>query len=70
MVLQQPYQQGYMAEYILTAMKVLGKDATMALLKPYLGSDGYTLSSGIGVVTAANLDAYNAKLAGFGLTSS
>ncbi|MEV6544619.1 substrate-binding domain-containing protein [Streptomyces sp. NPDC051665] len=70
MVLQQPYQQGYMAEYILTAMKVLGRHATMALLKPYLGSDGYTLSSGIGVVTAADLDAYNAKLAGFGLTSS
>ncbi|MFD4555371.1 substrate-binding domain-containing protein [Streptomyces sp. NPDC058469] len=70
MVLQQPYQQGYMAEYILTAMKVLGRPATMALLKPYLGSDGYTLSSGIGVVTAANLDAYNAKLAGFGLASS
>jgi len=70
MVLQQPYQQGYMAEYILTAMKVLGKAATMALLKPYLESDGYTLSSGIGVVTAANLAAYDAKLASFGLASS
>ncbi|WP_194922801.1 substrate-binding domain-containing protein [Catenulispora pinisilvae] len=70
MVLQQPYRQGYMAEYILTATKVLGQAATMALLKPYLESDGYTLSSGIGVVTAANLDAYDAKLASFGLASS
>jgi ribose transport system substrate-binding protein len=70
MILQQPYQQGYMSEYILTAMQVLGTDATVQLLKPYLDTDGYTLSSGIGVVTAQNLAAYNAKLASFGISSS
>lgn len=70
MVLQQPYQQGYMGIYILTAMKVLGVAATMNIIKPYLSSDGYTLSSGVGLVTQANLSAYEAKLAGFGLTSS
>jgi ribose transport system substrate-binding protein len=69
MILQQPYQQGYLSEYLLTAMKVLGVAATMALVKPYLDSDGYTLSSGIGLVTAANLAAYQAKLAGLGISS-
>ena len=69
-VLQQPYQQGYMSVYILTAMKILGQQATLDLIKPYLDKDGYTLSSGVGLVTPANLDAYNAKLASFGISSS
>ncbi|HEX5493328.1 MAG TPA: substrate-binding domain-containing protein, partial [Mycobacteriales bacterium] len=43
-VLQQPYQQGYMSVYILTAMKVLGEQATLDIIKPYLDTDGYTLS--------------------------
>jgi ribose transport system substrate-binding protein len=70
MVLQQPYQQGYMSVYILTAMKVLGVQATMDIIKPYLSSDGLTLSSGVGLVTQSNLAAYNQKLQSFGLTSS
>jgi ribose transport system substrate-binding protein len=70
MVLQQPYQQGYMSVYILAAMKVLGVQATMDIIKPYLSSDHLTLSSGVGLVTQANLSAYNAKLAQFGLSSS
>lgn len=70
MVLQQPYQQGYMSVYILAAMKVLGVDQTMAIVKPYLSSDNLTLSSGVGLVTKSNLDAYNNKLASFGLKSS
>ncbi len=69
-VLQQPYQQGYMSVYILTAMKILGEQATLDLIKPYLDKDAYTLSSGVGLVTSANLDAYNAKLASFGISSS
>ena len=69
-MLQQPYQQGYMSVYILTAMKILGEQATLDLIKPYLDKDGYTLSSGVGLVTSANLDAYNAKLASFGISSS
>ena len=59
-VVQMPYQQGYTGAYILAAEKVLGKDATMAIVKPYLESDGSTLSSGVGLVTSADLSAYQA----------
>ncbi|HEX3588777.1 MAG TPA: substrate-binding domain-containing protein [Pseudonocardiaceae bacterium] len=67
-VLQQPYQQGYLSVYLLAAMKVLGVPATMKIVQPYLSSDGYTLSSGVGLVTNANLNAYNAKMAAMGVT--
>lgn len=66
-VLQQPYQQGYTGAYLLAALKVLGKDATLALVKPYLESDGTTLSSGVGLVTQANLADYQAKLTELGI---
>jgi ribose transport system substrate-binding protein len=66
-VLQQPYQQGYTGAYLLAALKVLGKDATLKLVQPYLESDGTTLSSGVGVVTRANLAAYQAKLTRMGI---
>jgi ribose transport system substrate-binding protein len=59
-VVQMPYQQGYTGAYILAAEKVLGKDATMAIIKPYLESDGSTLSSGVGLVTSSDLSAYQA----------
>jgi ribose transport system substrate-binding protein len=70
MVLQQPYQQGYMSVYILAAMKVLGVDKTMQMIKPYLSSDKLTLSSGVGLVTKDNLAEYEQKLSSFGLSSS
>src|SRR4051812_4419393 len=57
-VVQMPYQQGYTGAYILAAEKVLGKDKTMALVKPYLEKDGSTLSSGVGLVTKSDLSAY------------
>jgi len=57
-VVQMPYQQGYTGAYILAAEKVLGKDKTMALVKPYLEKDGSTLSSGVGLVTKSDLGAY------------
>jgi ribose transport system substrate-binding protein len=66
-VLQQPYQQGYTGAYLLAALKVLGKDATLNIVKPYLESDGTTLSSGVGLVTQANLAAYQAKLTQLGI---
>lgn len=66
-VLQQPYQQGYTGAYLLAAFKVLGKDATLKLVKPYLESDGTTLSSGVGLVTQANLADYQAKLTQLGI---
>jgi len=71
MVLQRPYQQGYLGVYVLTAMKVLGRDATAALLEPYLeDQDGATtLSSGIGLVTAKNLPTYLDDLKKLGVTS-
>jgi ribose transport system substrate-binding protein len=59
-VVQMPYQQGYTGAYILAAEKVLGKDATAAIVKPYLESDGSTLSSGVGLVTNSDLSAYQA----------
>ena len=67
-VVQEPYQQGYTGAYLLAALKVLGKDATLNLVKPYLESDGSTLSSGVGVVTQANLSAYQAKQTQLGIT--
>jgi ribose transport system substrate-binding protein len=57
-VVQMPYQQGYTGAYIMAAEKVLGSAATMAILKPYLSSDGFTLSSGVGLVTQSDLPAY------------
>ncbi|MET7730159.1 substrate-binding domain-containing protein [Streptomyces sp. NPDC005402] len=59
-VVQMPYQQGYTGAYILAAEKVLGKDKTMALVKPYLEKDGSTLSSGVGLVTQSDLSDYQA----------
>jgi ribose transport system substrate-binding protein len=53
-----PYQQGYTGAYILAAEKVLGSSATMAIVKPYLSSDGFTLSSGVGLVTKTDLGGY------------
>ena len=67
-VVQQPYQQGYTGAYLLAALKVLGKDATLKIVKPYLESDGTTLSSGVGVVTSGNIAAYNSKMASLGVT--
>jgi ribose transport system substrate-binding protein len=66
-VVQEPYQQGYTGAYLLAALKVLGKDATLNLVKPYLESDGTTLSSGVGLVTGANLPDYQAKLKQLGI---
>ena len=67
-VVQMPYQQGYTGAYILAAEKVLGKDATMAIIKPYLESDGSTLSSGVGLVTSSDLAAYQALEAQLGIS--
>ncbi|MFE9425623.1 substrate-binding domain-containing protein [Kitasatospora sp. NPDC006697] len=67
-IVQSPYQQGYTGAYLLAALKVLGKDATLALVKPYLESDGTTLSSGVGVVTQANQSDFSAKQMQLGIT--
>ena len=36
-------------------MQVLGNEATLKIVKPYLESDGTTLSSGVGLITGADL---------------
>ena len=67
-VVQMPYQQGYTGALILAAQKVLGKDATTALVKPYLESDGSTLNSGVGLVTKSDLKDYQALEAQLGIS--
>ncbi|MDT5034798.1 MAG: ribose transport system substrate-binding protein, partial [Actinoplanes sp.] len=71
MILQRPYQQGYLGIYLLTAMKVLGADATEKIVSQYVTqADGVeTLSSGIGLVTKDNLDAFQADLTKLGVPS-
>jgi ribose transport system substrate-binding protein len=67
-VVQMPYQQGFTGAYILTAEKVLGNAATEAIIKPYLSADGYTLSSGVGLVTKSDLTPYNSLLSSLGIS--
>jgi ribose transport system substrate-binding protein len=67
-VVQMPYEQGYTGAYILAAEKVLGKDATAAIVKPYLETDGTTLSSGVGLVTKSDLNDYKALQAQLGIS--
>jgi ribose transport system substrate-binding protein len=67
-VVQMPYEQGYTGAFILAAEKVLGKDATMAIIKPFLESDGSTLSSGVGLITKSDLSDYQALEAQLGIS--
>ena len=67
-VVQMPYEQGYTGALILAAEKVLGKTETMAIIKPYLASDGSTLSSGVGVITKADLSSYQALESQLGIS--
>lgn len=66
-VVQQPWQQGYMGAYLLAAEHVLGKAKTMAIVKPFLSSDGSTLSSGVGLITRSDITAYESLLAKLGI---
>ena len=69
-ILQRPYYQGYMLAYVLAADKVLGQSATMALVKPYFDSSGgNTLSTGVGVMTQANISDFISFWTGIGLQS-
>ncbi len=69
-ILQRPYYQGYMLAYVLAADKALGQSATMALVKPYFDSSGgNTLSTGVGVMTQANISDFLSFWNGIGLKS-
>ncbi|MGH8888342.1 MAG: substrate-binding domain-containing protein [Acidothermaceae bacterium] len=67
-IVQMPYQQGYTGAFIMAAMNVLGKDATMAIVKPYLSSDGSTLSSGVGTLNKDDLSDYQALQQSLGIS--
>jgi ribose transport system substrate-binding protein len=66
-VVQMPYQQGYTGAFILAAEKVLGQAATAAIIKPYLGTDGFTLSSGVGLVTKSDMPDYQSLQSQLGI---
>jgi ribose transport system substrate-binding protein len=69
-ILQRPYYQGYMLAYVLAADKALGQSATMALVKPYFDSSGgNTLSTGVGIMTQANISDFLSFWNGIGLKS-
>jgi ribose transport system substrate-binding protein len=67
-IVQMPYQQGYTGAYIMAAEKLLGSAATMAIVKPFLSSDGSTLSSGVGTLKKTDLDGYKALQAQLGIS--
>ena len=66
-IVQMPYQQGYTGAYIMAAEKLLGSAATMAIVKPYLSTDGSTLSSGVGTLKQTDLVGYKALQATLGI---
>jgi ribose transport system substrate-binding protein len=66
-VVQMPYEQGYTGAFVLAAEKVLGKAATMTIVKSYLSPDGSTLSSGVGLITKSDLSSYQALEAQLGI---
>ncbi len=69
-ILQRPYYQGYMLAYVLAADKALGQTTTMALVKPYFDSSGGdTLSTGVGIMTQANISDFLNFWSGIGLKS-
>jgi ribose transport system substrate-binding protein len=69
-ILQRPYYQGYMLAYVLAADKVLGQSATMALVKPdFATGQGDTLSTGVGVMTKANISDFLNFWHGIGIQS-
>jgi ribose transport system substrate-binding protein len=69
-MLQRPYYQGYMLAYVLAADKALGSSATMALVKPYFATGlSDTLSTGVGVMTKANVSDFTSFWNSIGIQS-
>jgi ribose transport system substrate-binding protein len=69
-ILQRPYYQGYMLAYVLAADKVLGDSATYALVKPdFAAGLGDTLSTGVGVMTQANVGDFTSFWSSIGISS-
>jgi ribose transport system substrate-binding protein len=69
-ILQRPYYQGYMLAFVLAADKILGDSATMALVQPYFAAGlGDTLSTGVGVMTKANVSDFTSFWTSIGIPS-
>jgi ribose transport system substrate-binding protein len=69
-ILQRPYYQGYMLAYVLAADKALGDSATMALVKPYfVAGPGNTLSTGVGIMTKANVGDFTSFWSSIGISA-
>ena len=59
-----------MLAYVLAADKVLGDSATEALVKPYFAAgQGDTLSTGVGIMTKANISDFLTFWNGIGISS-
>ncbi|WP_437735116.1 substrate-binding domain-containing protein [Sorangium sp. So ce1335] len=56
--IQRQYYQGYLVPYILYAIKSIGLDATRTILAPQM-DDARRVNTGIDVVPADKIDAYN-----------
>jgi len=67
-ILQRPYYQGFMLAYVLAADKALGDSATEALVKPYFVSSG-TLSTGVGIMTKANVGDFTSFWSSIGISA-
>jgi ribose transport system substrate-binding protein len=69
-ILQRPYYQGYMTAYVLAADKALGDSATLALVKPYfVAGPGNTLSTGVGIMTKANVGDFTSFWSSIGISA-
>ncbi len=55
---QRPYYEGYLVPYILYGIKNIGLDATKKILAPLMVDDSL-VNTGLDVVTADKIDAYN-----------
>jgi ribose transport system substrate-binding protein len=69
-ILQRPYYQGFMTAYVLAADKALGDAATLALVKPYfVPGPGNTLSTGVGIMTKANVGDFTSFWSSIGISA-
>jgi len=70
MIGQRVYFYGYLAGFLMNAFTILGKDATMKLLEPYLDGDPKTrLNTGVDVIYADSFPKYKEYLNSIGIPS-
>ena len=73
MIGQRVYFYGYLSGWIMYAMSILGEEATMELLDPYLdelGDEGkIRLNTGVDVILADSFEEYKAYLNSIGIAS-